>query len=138
MVKGGLARVATLTMANTLFGAMSRVRPLNWGLIIHEVVGRALPNVGHKPSFLSPFILHLYQHFDCITAEEEDMLTIAADEVTYKLHPEVGDLETETSSDPIVPEAPPPSLGSPPPTRQRPISPPPSPHPETGPSREAT
>src|SRR6202048_1494100 len=80
MVKGGLARVATLTMANTLFGAMSRVRPLNWGLIIHEVVGRALPNVGHKPSFLSPFILHLYQHFDCITAEEEDMLTIAADE----------------------------------------------------------
>ena len=128
----------SLTMANTLFGAMSGVRPVNWGLIIHEVVGRALPHIGRKPSFLSPFILHLYQHFDCITAEEEDMLTIAADEVTYKLHPEVGDLETETSSDPIVPEAPPSSPGSPPPIRQRPISPPPHHHPEAGPSREAT
>ena len=75
----------SLTMANTLFGAMSGVQPVNWGLIIHEVVERALPNVGRKPSFLSPFILHLYQHFDCITAEEEDLLAIAADEVTYKL-----------------------------------------------------
>src|SRR6202011_3758672 len=120
----------SLTMANTLFGAMSGVRPVNWGLIIHRVVGRALPHIGRKPSFLSPFILHLYQHFDRITAEEEDMLTIAADEVTYKLHPEVGDLETETSSDPIVPEALPSSPGSPPPARPRQISPPPLQQPE--------
>ena len=107
----------SLTMSNTLFGAMSGVWPVNWGMIIHEVVGRALPHIGRKPSFLSPFILHLYQHFDCITAEEEDMLTIAADEVTYKLHPEVGDLGTETSSNPFVSEAPPSSPGSPPPVR---------------------
>lgn len=66
------------------------------------------------------------------------MLTIAADEVTYKLHPEVGDLKTETSSDPIVPEAPPSSPGSPPRTRQRTIFPPPHCHPETGPSRDTT
>ena len=31
-----------LTMANTMFGAMSEVRPMNWGLIIHEIVERAL------------------------------------------------------------------------------------------------
>ena len=49
----------SLTMANTLFCAMSEVRPVNWGLIIHEVIERVLPNVGRKPSFLSPFILHL-------------------------------------------------------------------------------
>ena len=64
------------------------------GLIIHKVVERVLPNIGRKPSFLSLFILHLYQHFDYITAEEEDLLAIAADEVTYKLQPKVGDAKT--------------------------------------------
>ena len=72
------------------------------------------------------------------------MLTIASDEVTYKLHPEAG--EMETSSDPIISEAPPSSPGSPqplprpvsPPPPSHPPSPPPSYHPEAGPSREAT
>jgi hypothetical protein len=48
----------SLTMANTLFGAMSGIRPVNWGILIHEVIARALPHIGRKPSFLSPFILH--------------------------------------------------------------------------------
>ena len=112
---------------------------MNWGLIIHEIVEWALPHIGRTPSFLSPFILHLYQHFDCITAKEEDLLTIAADEVTYKLQPEVGDTRTETSSDLVPPEAPPSSPGSPPPSFRRSNSPPPPPpHPEAGPNREAT
>ena len=64
----------SLTMANTLFGAMSGFRPVNWGLIIHEVVARALPGIGRKPSFLSPFILHPYQHYELLLPEEEDML----------------------------------------------------------------
>ena len=72
-------------MATTLFGAMSEVRPVNWGLIIHGLVERALPQIGRKSSFLSPFILHLYQHYDCFTSEEEDLLTIMADEVVYKI-----------------------------------------------------
>ena len=130
----------SLTMANTLFGAMSDIRLVDWGLIIHEVVGRALPHIGRKPSFLFPFILHLYQHYDLLTAEEEDLLTITSDEVTYKLHPEAR--ETETSRDPIVPEAPPSSPGSPPPlprpTSPHPPSQPPFSHPEAGPSRETT
>ena len=67
----------SLTMANTLFGALSGVRPVNWGLLIHEIVGRAIPNIGQKSSYLSPFILHMYKHYDCITADEDDLLTIA-------------------------------------------------------------
>ena len=59
-------------MANTMFGAMSGVRPVNWGILIHKFVGKSLPHMGRKPSFLSPYILHLYQHYDCFTAEEED------------------------------------------------------------------
>ena len=136
----------SLTMANTLFGALSGVRPVNWGLFIHEIVGRALPNIGRKPSYLSPFILHLYKHFDCITPEEEDRLTIAMEEVAYKIRKPAP--ESSTSSDPIILDAPPSSPGSP--TSQRPPSspprvrmtlspPPPSPpeHPQQPPQTEA-
>jgi hypothetical protein len=135
----------SLTMANTLFGAMSGVRLVNWGLLIHEVVGRAIPHIGRKPSYISPFLLRLYRRYDCITVDEEDLLTIAAEEVAYKVRPVVAD--SSTSSDPIIPDAPPSSPESPPPMRvpsspsssRRPVSPPPpppQPHPEAGPSRE--
>ena len=117
----------TLTISNTLFGALSRVRPVNWGLLIHEVVSRDIPYIGRKPSYLSPFILHLYQHYKCATIEEEDLLTIAAEEVAYKLQPLV--IDTSKSSDHIIPEAPPSSPGNPPPSFQMPNPPPPlSPH----------
>ena len=33
----------TLTMANTMFAAMSGVRPVMWGLLIHEIVAKAIP-----------------------------------------------------------------------------------------------
>ena len=108
----------SLTMANTLFGAMSGVWSVNWGLLIHEVVRRAILNIGRKPSYLSPFILYLYRHYDGITAGEEDLLTIAAENVTYKVRLTVAD--SSTSSDPISPVAPPSSPGSPPPRELHP------------------
>ena len=132
------AKRISLTMANTQFGAMSGVRPVNWGILIHELIEKSLPHIGRIPSFLSPFILHLYQQFDCFTDEEEDLLTIATDEVTYKLklEAEVEDTWTETSSDPVVVEEPPTSLI---PSFWKPTSPlPPPPHPEARPSREAS
>ena len=138
----------SLIMANTLLGAMFGSRLINWGLLIHEIVAKAIPNIGKKPLFFSPFIFHLYHHYDLLVPDEEDELTIAADEVTYKLQPKAG--ETETSSDPIVLDAPPSTPGSPQPL-PRPISPsppppppsyPPSPHPthhpEAEPNGEAT
>ena len=85
----------SITMANTLFGAMSGVRPVNWGSLIHEYVEKSIPHIGRKPSYLSPYILHLYQYYDCFTGEEEDMLTIAENKVVYKLGPEAEMAETK-------------------------------------------
>ena len=31
-----------LTVANTLFGALSGIWPVNWGLIIHKIVARGI------------------------------------------------------------------------------------------------
>ena len=105
-------------MANTLFRAMSGTRPVNWGRLIQEYVEKSIPHIGRKPSFLSPYILHLYQHHGCINKEEEDMLTIAEDEVVYKITLEVEAPETgtEDSSDPAVLEPPP--VSSPPKIRK--------------------
>ena len=132
----GKPKIITLTMANTLLGAMSEIRPVNWGVLIREVVARAIPHVGRKPSYLSSFTLYLYIHYECITMDEEDLLTIASKEVAYKLHPAVAD--TRTSNNPIIPEAPPSSPGSLPLSFRRPNSPTPPPphhHPEAGPNR---
>ena len=70
----GKPKRISLTMANTLFGAMSGSRPINWGLIIHEIVAKALPNIGKKPSFLSPFIFHLYHQYGLLVPNEKDEL----------------------------------------------------------------
>ena len=77
----------SITMANTLFGAMSGVRPVNWGRFIHEYLEKSLPQIGRKPLFVFPYILHLYQHHGCINEVEEVALTIPEDEVVYKLGP---------------------------------------------------
>ena len=120
-------------MANTLFGAMSGAQPVNWGRLIQEYVEKSIPHIGRKPSYLSPYILHLYQHQGCINEEEEDLLTIAEDEVVYKISPEIEVAETriEDASDTAVPKPPP--VSSPPKVR-KPVSPPP--RQEAGPSQE--
>ena len=83
-------------MANTIFGAMFGVRYVNWGRTIQEFVKKSLPHIGRKPSFLSPYILHLYQHHECVNEAEEDMLAIAEYEVVYKFGPEVEVAKTGT------------------------------------------
>ena len=63
-----------LPMVNTLFGAMSGVQLVNWRLLIHKFVEKSFHHIGQKPLFFPPYILHLYQHYDCFIAKEEDLL----------------------------------------------------------------
>ena len=79
----------SITMANTIFGALSKTRPINWGRLIQELVEKSIPHIDKKPSSFSPYILHIYQRSGCIKEKKEDALTIAEDEVVYKLGPEV-------------------------------------------------
>ena len=83
-------------MANTMFDAMSWVRPVNWGRLIQEYVEKSFTHIGRKPSFFSPYILHLYQYHIYDNKSKEDMLTIAEDEVVYKIGPKDEVAETWT------------------------------------------
>ena len=100
----------TLTVANTLFGALSGVRPVNWGIIIHEIVEKGLPLVGRKTSYLSPFILHLYSFYRCTTVDEDDMLISAEEEIRFRLQPMAEEAGME--SDHPIPDAAPSPAGS--------------------------
>jgi hypothetical protein len=124
----------SITMANTLFGALSGKRPINWGRLIQELVEKSIPHIGKKPSPLSRYILHLYQQNGCVNEAEEDALAIAEDEVTYKLGPKIEITEAgsdESSGYPVIPEPPP---AAPIPETRRAATP--QPRNEAGPSKE--
>ena len=136
----------TLTAANTLFGALSGVRPVNWGQIIHDYVELNIPLIGQKPSYLSPFILHLYSYFGCTNVDEDDLLLAADEEIRFRVQPLPEDTGPENppqpDSAPYSPDSPPEGsrrAGSqPPPSPRRSVpspSRPPPPQHAAGPSR---
>ena len=51
----------TVTLANTIFGALSREQLVNWRLVIKDVVGKlASGEENYRPSSICFFLLHLY------------------------------------------------------------------------------
>ena len=130
----GETQEMSITMANTIFGALSKARPINWGRLIQKLVEKSIPHIGKKPSPLSLYILHLYQQNLCVNEAEEDAWTIAKDEFSYKLAPEIEQTEAWTKvslSDSSVSKLPPaaPTLDSKKTTASQPGD-------EVGPSRE--
>ena len=139
----------TLTVANTLFGALSGVRPVNWGIIIHDIVEKGIQQIGQRTSYLTPFILHLYACFGCTTVDEDDKLIAGEEEIRFRIQPRPTDdgeegNQPDPEAGPSQPASPPESsrrAGTPPPPSPRrqsapsPQRPPPSPH-GAGPSRK--
>ena len=114
----------TLTVANTLFGALSGVRPVNWGVIIQDIVEKGILLTGQRTSYLTPFILHLYAFYGCTTVDEDNMMILAEEEIRFRLQPRAEDDDKE--GDLPFPDAVPSPPGSPPTTSRRAGSPPPS------------
>ena len=60
------ARV-TVTVGNTIFGAYTGEREVDWALVIRDVVKRLLTGVGKsKPTPICPYLLHLYIAHDVV------------------------------------------------------------------------
>ena len=67
-----LSRV-TLTVGNTIFGALSGVRKVDWGLFIQEVVGKLITALEKgKPSSISPYLFHFYHRFECLSKNSKN------------------------------------------------------------------
>ena len=79
----------TVTMGNTIFGALSGVRKVSWRLVLQEVVGKLISALEKgKPSPISPYLFHLYQRNECLRGEEMDMLESTKYCLEYGVSPE--------------------------------------------------
>ena len=64
----------TITVGNTIFGALSGERPVDWGVVVKDVVQRLLSGMGKsKATPICPYIFDLYHaHELLLTAEKKE------------------------------------------------------------------
>ncbi len=64
----------TLSLASTILSVFDGTRKLDWGKVIRDLVLRLI-EVGKRsqPTYVCPFIFHLYHHFEIMTRREEEL-----------------------------------------------------------------
>ena len=78
----------TRTIGNTIFGALSGERPVDWGKVFSELVQRLVDGAGKsKPTPICPFLYHLYECKGLLTEEEETNYTTAKELNRYRISP---------------------------------------------------
>ena len=79
----------TCTIGNTIFGALSGDRLVDWGKVFSELVQRLVGGAGRaKSTPICPFLYHLYECKGLLTEEEETDYTTAEELNRYKILPE--------------------------------------------------
>ena len=79
----------TRTIGNTIFGAVSGDRPVDWGKVFSELVQQLVGAAGKaKPTPICPFLYHLYKCKGLLTEEEETDYTTAKELNRYWISPE--------------------------------------------------
>ena len=86
----------TRTLGNTIFGALSGERSVDWAVIFMELVNRLVGGAGKtKPTPICPFLYHLYESKRLLTEDEETDYKSAQELNRYRISPE-WDLESES------------------------------------------
>ena len=79
----------TITIGNTIFGTLDGGREVDWGVVFRDMVQRLAKGVGKpKPTPICPFLFHLYEGQDLLTADEELDYQTAQEMVGYRLTPD--------------------------------------------------
>ena len=67
----------TVTIGNTIFGALSGKREVDWALVIQNIVKRLLARVGKsKPTPICPYVFHLYYSHDAIRLDNKKVYLV--------------------------------------------------------------
>ena len=78
----------TRTLKNTIFGAISGERSIDWARIITELVNRLVGGAGKsKPTPICPFLYHLYESKGLLTEDEETDYRAAQELTRYWIIP---------------------------------------------------
>ena len=76
----------TRTIGNTIFGALSGDRPVDWGKVFSELVQWLVGGAGRaKPTPICSFLYHLYECKGLLTEEEETDYTTAKELNWYEI-----------------------------------------------------
>ena len=74
----------TMTVGNTVFGALLGDQPVDWGLLIYDVVAWMVGLVSKgKPTMVCPFMFHLYKERHVFWSSELATYTLAMEMVKY-------------------------------------------------------
>ena len=90
----------TITVGNTIFGALSGERPVDWGIVVKDLVQRLLSGMGKsKATPICPYIFHLYHSHE---------LLLLAEKKEYRIHEALikHNAESEEEEDPDSPANP--------------------------------
>ena len=75
-----------ISIGNTIFGVLLENRPVDWGLIIKDVIAKLAFKVGNsKPSFICPFVFHLYHTQELLKSGEIIAYEVATDKIKYNV-----------------------------------------------------
>ena len=87
----------TITVGNTIFGALSRERPVDWGIVVKDLVQRLLSGMGKsKATPIYPYIFHLYHSHELLLSAEKKEYWIQEALVKHNV-------ESEEDEDPASP-----------------------------------
>ena len=85
----------TITVGNTIFGAYTREREVDWALVIRDVVRRLVTGVDKsKPTPICPYLLHLYIAHDVVHANDKKVYMVGESFMRHEVDPD----EEEESS----------------------------------------
>ena len=87
----------TITVGNTIFGALSGERPVDWGIVVKDLVQRLLSGMGKsKATPICPYVFHLYHAHE---------LLLPAEKKEYRIHEALvkHNVESEEDDDPASP-----------------------------------
>ena len=78
----------TITIGNTIFGALDGEREVDWGVVFRDMIQRLAKGVGKpKPTPICPFLFHIYEGQGLLTAEEELDYRTAKEMAGYRITP---------------------------------------------------
>ena len=91
----------TITVGNTIFGALSGERPVDWGIVVKDLVQRLLSRMGKsKATPICPYIFHLYHSHELLLPAEKKEYRIQEALVKHNVESE----EEEDSNSPENPD----------------------------------
>ena len=93
----------TITIGNTIFGALDGGREVHLGVVFRDMAQRMAKGVGKaKPTPICPFLFHLYEGQGLLTADEELDYRTAKEMAGYRITPDP-DSQPRTDEDEHVP-----------------------------------